>query len=171
MISLKKLFSGFSLAGIGLAVTASAALALSGVYIYTNNGAYYTAYGPSSYWLTTANQGYCGKYGSCSPAYMSYTWSGCGSSTNYALWDNVDSAQNGTWKVFVPSVNAGTSRAHYTITYNGASQDNRYLNQGAYSDQWIDSHTLYNVSNTWLDDNTCESPIQKIGFDEVQILY
>ena len=156
---------------IGLLFGIKDAYALSGVYIYANNGSYYTAYGPAANWGTINSQGYCGKYGSCSPAYMSYTWSGCGSPVNYALWDNINSAQNGVWNSFVPSTHAGTTAAPYTLTYNGGSSHSFSINQAAYSDQWVGNLNYFDINNTWLDDNTCPYPIATIGFDEIEIIY
>ncbi|OGF20810.1 hypothetical protein A2316_01745 [Candidatus Falkowbacteria bacterium RIFOXYB2_FULL_38_15] len=151
---------------------AKIAKALSGVYIYANNGGYYRQYGPLAYWYTRNGEGYCGHLSSCSPAYMKYTYTaGCIGSTNSAVWDNIDSPQYGTHKIFVPRVNATTRSAPYLITYNGASSYSRSLNQYAYSDAWITTARLFDIRNTWLSDNTCEAGRYQIGFDEIQILY
>jgi hypothetical protein len=147
-----------------------AAYALAGVYIYANNGSYYTQYGPSAYWYTKTNEGYCGHISSsCSPTYMKYTYTNGCTVSNYAKWDNLDSYQYGTEKIFIPRVNATTRRAPYLITYNSASSYTFTLNQYSYSDVWVSISRLYDIRNTWLEDDTCESSTYRIGFDEVQI--
>jgi hypothetical protein len=81
MKKLSKVLVGF-LAVVGL-FTVGASAVHAQVYVFANNGAYYTAYGPSQYWYNVNNEGYCGNGGgSCSPNNMKYTYSGC-SLTNY----------------------------------------------------------------------------------------
>lgn len=154
-----------------VAIVPNAFAGLAGIYIYANGGNYYRHYGPSQYWKTTTNEGYCGHLSSCSPNYMEYTYPSCPSAKNYAVWDNIDSAQYGIHKIFVPRVNATSNVAPYSVTYNGASQYNIRLNQYQYSDQWIQTGKFWDIRNTWLTDATCESSSKKIGFDEIQIGY
>ena len=147
--------------------------ALSGNYTYANHCSYYTAYGPSSYWYKVNSEGYCGHISSsCSPNYMKYTYSaGCSSAVNYAKWDNTNSAQYGTEKIFVPEVHATSTAAPYTISYGGASSYDYTLNQLAYSDVWVTTTRLYDIRLTWLEDNSCEGSSTEIGFDEIRISY
>lgn len=145
--------------------------ALSGTYNYASSGAYYYEYGPSQYWYTTANAGYCGHISStCSPNSMRWTCSNGCYSSNYAQWDNINSPQNGIHKVFIPAVSATTRNAPYTINYNGANIYTFAIDQYVYSDAWITTGTLYDIRTTWLSDATCEgSGSKKVGFDEVRI--
>lgn len=149
------------------------AYALSGTYNYASSGSYYYEYGPTQYWHTTTNAGYCGHISSsCSPNSMRWTYNNGCFPSNYAKWDNIDSAQNGIHKVFIPGVNATTNGAPYTLTYNVANTYTFSINQNAYYDVWIQTGTFYDIRNTWLDDNTCESDLtKKVGFDEVRIIY
>jgi hypothetical protein len=150
------------------------ALALSGTYNYASSGSYYTEYGPTQYWHTATNAGYCGHISaSCSPNSMKWTYNSddCFVS-NSAYWDNIDSANNGIHKVFIPGVNATTASAPYGLTYNGASTYTWTINQNAYYDTWIQTGTFYDIRNTWLTDATCEGDdLKKVGFDEVRIVY
>lgn len=166
------LFLGVALLSPVLLITKNA-YALSGIYIYANNGSYYAEYGPGAYWHTTSNEGYCGHMSSvCSPAYMKWTYgTECIGTVNEAQWDNIDSAQNGVHKVFIPRVDATSRMAPYTLIYNGASRYAFTINQNAYSDVWVTTGTFYDIRTTWLGDNPCESPTYKIGFDEIQIGY
>lgn len=150
------------------------ALALSGYYVYANDGSYFTAYGPSGYWYFTNNVGHCGSpsFSSCSPYNMRWTYTNGTFSSNYAKWDNIDSAQNSSITVYIPNVNATTTRAPYTVTYNGASGYSFNINQNIYYNQWVSVTTLYDIRNIWLDDNSGETPgSTKVGFDEVRLLY
>jgi hypothetical protein len=148
------------------------AFALSGNYNYASSGSYYTEYGPGQYWHTTTNAGYCGHISSsCSPNSMRWTYSNGCSVSNQALWDNVDSAQYGTHKVFIPAVNATTRNAVYTITYDGASTYTYAIDQLNYTDTFVTTNTLWDIRNTWLTDATCEGGTPKVGFDEIRILY
>ena len=165
------LFSMIALVAV-LAGGVKSALALSGTYNYASSGSYYTEYGPSQYWHTTTGAGYCGHIsGSCSPNSMRWTYSNSCSVSNQAEWNNINSAQDGTEKAFVPGVNATTTRAPYTMTYDGASTHTFTINQSAYFDTWILVGTYYDIRNTWLTDATCEGSTTKIGFDEIRITY
>lgn len=165
------LFSMIAMVAL-LAGGVKSALALSGTYNYASSGSYYTEYGPSQYWHTTTDAGYCGHIsGSCSPNSMRWTYNNGCFPSNQAQWNNIDSAQNGVHYSFVPAVNATTTRAPYTMTYNGASSYTWTINQSAYYDNWIQTGTKYDIRNTWLTDATCEGSSTKIGFDEIRIIY
>lgn len=165
------LFSMIAMVAL-LAGGVKSAHALAGTYNYASSGSYYTEYGPSGYWHTTTDAGYCGHIsGTCSPNSMRWTYNNGCFVSNQAKWDNVDSAQNGTEKAFVPGINATTARAPYTMTYNGASTHTFTINQNAYYDTWILAGTFYDIRNTWLSDATCEGSSTKIGFDEIRIMY
>ncbi|HRZ95511.1 MAG TPA: hypothetical protein P5262_03010 [Candidatus Moranbacteria bacterium] len=165
------LFSMIAMVAL-LAGGVKSALALSGTYNFASSGNYYTSYGPSEYWHTTTNAGYCGHIsGSCSPNSMRWTYTNGCFPSNQAKWDNPNSAQDGAHRVFIPSVNATTTNAPYTITYDGASSSVWYINQNAYYDTWIWTGDYYDIRNTWLSDATCEGGSPKIGFDEVRITY
>ena len=145
-----------------------------GVYIFANNGSYYTQYGPSNWWWTTNEEGYCStRIASwCNPKYMRYTYESQNVS-NYARWTSPYSGW-GTHKVFIPRVNATTRWASYDINYNGGSDQNFTLDQLIYSDVWVPTYTLYNIGSTWLYDTMWgfQSPTgKKVGFDEIQIVY
>ena len=157
-------------ASLGIAVLP--AYALSGTYNYASSGSYYSEYGPTSYWHTATNAGYCGHISSsCSPNSMRWTYSNGCSVSNQAQWDNINSAQNGIHKVFIPGTNATTTNAPYTVTYNGASSYSWSINQNNYYDAWVQTGTFYDIRNTWLTDATCEGGSPKVGFDEVRIIY
>jgi hypothetical protein len=150
------------------------AYALSGVYIYANDGSYFTAYGTASYWHTTSSRGYCGSpaFSSCSPYNMRWTYSNGSMQDNTAKWDNIDGVQDSDVYVYVPSVNATTTRAPYTISYNGASSYNFSINQNIYYNQFVYATRKYYVSNIWLGDNTGESAGSTlVGFDEIELIY
>ena len=149
------------------------ALALSGTYNYASSGSYYYEYGPSQYWHTTTNAGYCGHISTvCSPNSMRWTYSNGSTVSNEAIWDNIDSAQNGVHKVFIPGSDATTARAPYMIGYNTASEYSWTINQNAYYDTWIQTGTFYSINSTWLSDATYETAgSKKVGFDEVRIVY
>lgn len=165
------LFSMIAMVAV-LAGGINSAHALSGTYNYASSGSYYTEYGPSGYWHTTTSAGYCGHIsGSCSPNSMRWTYNNGCSVSNQAKWDNIDSAQNGIHYVFIPNVNATTTNAPYTMTYNGASSYSWSINQNAYYDAWVPTGTKYDIRNTWLTDATCEGGSTKVGFDEIRILY
>ncbi|MBF6613398.1 MAG: hypothetical protein IVW55_09760 [Chloroflexi bacterium] len=164
----------FALATALFAAGIHTAMALSGYYRYANDGSYFTAYGPSSYWHITNNVGWCGSSNdsSCSPYNMRWTYTNGTYTANYAKWDNIDSAQYATLSVYIPNVNATTTNAPYLATYNGASSYSFYINQNIYYNQWITGPYLYDIRNVYLDDNTGESPgSTKVGFDEVRLLY
>jgi hypothetical protein len=143
----------------------------AGVSIYANNGNYYTEYGPSQYWWTTYNEGFCGRFGSCSPTYMRWTY-GCSSLSNYALWDNVDNNWMYAYHdVFIPRVDATSQYAPYTVGYSGGSNYSFHLNQNAYYDAWVRGvqGSLYDLRHTHLHDVTYEGCATKVGFDEIKI--
>ena len=102
---------------------------------------------------------------------MRWTYNNGCSVSNQAKWDNIDSAQNGTEKVFIPDTNATTIKAPYTMTYDGSSTHTFKINQNAYYDAWILAGTFYDIRNTWLSDATCEGSSTKVAFDEIRILY
>jgi hypothetical protein len=88
---------GFSRGGDLLSYTNALGLpalapTVSGDIVYSNGGNYWHQYGPSQYWYYVSGQGWCGKYSTCTPAYMQYTWAG-NTLSNYAKWDNIDYAQ------------------------------------------------------------------------------
>lgn len=148
------------------------AMALTGTYIYANDGSYFSTYGTPGYWHITNSQGFCGQYGSCSPYSARWTYTNGTYQDNSAKWDNIDSAQNGSLAIFIPDVNATTTSAPYLATYNGASSYPFRLNQNIYYDQWVPITTLYDIRNVWLGDNTGESAgSTQVGFDEVRIIY
>jgi hypothetical protein len=158
---------------VSFGIHVHSASALSGTYNYASSGSYYTEYGPSGYWHTATGAGYCGHISSsCSPNSMRWTYTNGCFLSNQAQWDNIDSAQNGVHKVFIPGVNATTTNAPYTVTYNGGSSYNWTINQNNYYDAWVQTGTLYDIRNTWLSDATCEGAgSKKVGFDEVRIVY
>jgi hypothetical protein len=165
------LFSMIAMVAV-LAGGVKSAHALSGTYNYASSGSYYYEYGPSGYWHTTTNAGYCGHIsGSCSPNSMRWTYNNGCSVSNQAEWINITSAQNGTEKVFIPGSSATTTRAPYTMTYNGANTHTFTINQNAYYDTWILAGTYYDIRNTWLSDATCEGSSTQVGFDEIRIMY
>lgn len=166
------LFSGIMVL-VGLFVGVNFALALSGTYNYASSGSYYFEYGPSQYWHTTINAGYCGNISpSCSPNSMRWTYTNGCSVSNQVQWNNIDSAQNGIHKVFIPAANATTGRAPYAISYNGGSTYSWTINQNAYYNAWVQTGTFYDIRNTWLTDATCEGNVfTKVGFDEIRIIY
>lgn len=151
-------------------LSAGASAAKADVSIYANNGDYYSEYGPSQYWHTTSNEGYCGHIGSCSPAYMKWTYGGDPMS-NYAIWDNPDN--NWMWAdhdVFVPRVNATTVRAPYCIMWGGANEYNFTVDQNSYYDSWVrGAPAQYDLRSTDLSDVTYENFTRRVGFDEIKI--
>lgn len=169
--TLSKTLFGLLVAVMFFTVGAQAANAQ--VYIYANGGGYYTRYGPSQYWWTVNNEGYCYDSGSCNPKNMEYTWSGC-SLSNYAKWDNIDYTSWGVHDVYIPGTNATNTAAPYLLTYNGGSSYNFSINQSVYYDSWVRTDPSdpwwYWINNTWLDDNPCNGT-SKIGFDEIKITY
>lgn len=153
--------------------TTGAQVAHAAVSIYSNNGSYYTAYGPGQYWYNVDNEGYCGNGGgSCSPNNMKYTFSGC-SLSNYAVWTN-GSGPNGwaTHDTYIPGTNAINGGAPYLLGYNSGSQYHFSINQNAYYDTFVRTDPAdpwwYNIGNIWLDDNPCNGT-SKIGFDEMKV--
>ena len=168
-------------------------LGAQGVFAYNertivcSGGSYFDRYGPSQYWWEHGSIGWCNApsgnnwcengqcahnspYNSVSRS-MWKTYSGC-SLSNYARWNMGNIAQWSYWYTFVPSNYATTTAAPYSITYNGGSTYNFTINQNAYYNRWISLPTTSNyylVMNTWLDDDTCESPSTQIGFDETEI--
>jgi hypothetical protein len=148
----------------------------AGVYIYANNGNNYVEYGPSRYWWTSNNEGYCStRFATwCNPKYMKYTYESW-VSTNRAVWYHLAYEGGvGTHKIFIPRVNGTTRWASYTITYDGGSSASFALDQLLYSDVWVPTRTLYAIANTWLSDTpfAYQSPSgKKIAFDEIQVVY
>lgn len=138
---------------------------------FASSGNYRTSYGPSEYWHTTTSAGYCGHISRAMTDNMRWTYTNGCFPSNQAKWDNPNSAQDGAHRVFIPSVNATTTNAPYTITYDRASSSVWYINQNAYYDTWIWTGDYYDIRNTWLSDATCEGGSPKIGFDEVRITY
>lgn len=148
----------------------------TGVWIFANNGGYYSEYGPSAYWWTTNNEGYCStRIASwCNPKYMKYTYESS-SVSNYATWwhPGYDGGW-GTHKVFIPRVNATTRQSSYFISYSGGSSYSFSIDQLSYSDVWITTNTLYAIGSTTLYDTPWGwgTPAgKKVGFDEIQIVY
>lgn len=165
---------GFSRGGDLLSYTNTLGLpalapTVTGTIVYSNGGNYWHQYGPSQYWWYVYGQGWCGKYSTCTPGYMQWTWAGS-TKSNYARWDNIDYAQTGTLDAFVPIVNATSTRAPYYVHANGTTYGPYLLNQFNYNDQWIYIVALYNIQWVELDDNTGETNKQ-IGFDEIYIAY
>lgn len=159
----------FAVVGVGLGAVKSAQ---AQVYIYANDGSYYTRYGPSAYWWKTTGQGYCGNYGTCSPNNMEYTYSNSCTLSNHVKWDNVDYYLNGVHKVFIPGVNATSRRAPYSLVYDAASRYSWNIDQYVYYNVWIQTGTFYDIRNTRLSDSSCEAVgSKKIGFDEIYIAY
>ncbi len=167
---------GRNLAPFGLISLLSA----TGVWIFANNGNGYSQYGPSSYWWTTYNEGYCGHLqlaSWCVPRYMRYTYESKSiwTPSNYARWSHP--GWDGGWgihKVFIPRVNATTTHASYSIVYSGASTYNFGLSQLAYSDAWVQTSKLYAIGATWLYDTPWGGTTptgKKVGFDEIEIIY
>lgn len=153
-----------------------AAATIAGVYNFANNGNYYTQYGPSAYWWTTLNEGYCGHIGSCVPAYMKYTYESQNLS-NYALWSHFgyDSGY-GTHYVFIPRINATTRQSFYQVVYNGGSTYSFSIDQLSYSDVFVQTSStrFYAMGGTWLYDTPWGwgTPAgKKVGFDEIRIIY
>lgn len=151
-----------------------AAALIAGVYNFSNNGNYYTEYGPAAYWWTVWNEGFCGRYGSCPPPYMKYTYESSNLS-NYARWQHFGYESGaGTHYVFIPRINATTRQASYQIVYNGGSTYSFSIDQLAWSDVFVktSSTPFYAMGATWLYDTTWGTPAgKKIGFDEVRIIY
>ena len=154
--------------------------------IICSGGSYFDKYGPSQYCYEHSGYGWCNKTspgwcenGKCSDQSpyngvsrsMWKTYSGC-SLSNYARWNMGNIAQWSYWYTFVPNGYSTTTAAPFSITYNGGSTYNFTINQNAYNNRWISLPTTsnyYQVMNTWLDDDTCESPSTQIGFDETEI--
>ncbi|MBI3340539.1 MAG: hypothetical protein HY022_10465 [Chloroflexi bacterium] len=165
---------GFSRGGDLLSYTNTLGLpalapTITGDIVYSNGGNYWRQYGPSQYWYYVNGQGWCGKYSTCTPAYMQYTWAGS-TKSNYARWDNIDYAQYATLKAFIPIVNSTSTRAPYYVRANGTTYGPYLLNQFNYNDQWVPIVTLNNIQWVELDDNTGETNKQ-IGFDEIDLIY
>jgi hypothetical protein len=157
-----------------LAASVHTALALSGYYVYANEGSYFSVTGPSQYWYFTNNAGYCGSgsFPSCSPYKMRWTYSNGFFPSNSGRWNNIDSPQNASLSVYIPSVNATTSAAPYTALYNGISTYGFDINQNIYYNQWVSVTTLYDIRLVDLDDNTAEPyGSTKVGYDEIRLLY
>jgi hypothetical protein len=153
-----------------------AAATIAGVYNFANNGNYYTEYGPSAYWWTTSNEGYCGHIGSCSPAYMKYTYESQNLS-NYATWSHFGYESGfGTHYVFIPRINATTRQSFYQVMYSGGSSYSFSIDQLAYSDVFVrtGSTQFYAIGGTYLYDTPWGwgTPAgKKVGFDEIRIIY
>lgn len=142
----------------------------STTYIYSNNGNYYTEHGPSQYWYQVNNEGYCGHIVNwCSPNWMKYTWAGS-TLSNWAQWNNIDVAQNGSLSVFVPRVYATTRRAPYYVRANSQTYGPYLVDQFVYYDTFVPVVQLYNIQYVELHDDTGETNKQ-IGFDEIEIIY
>jgi hypothetical protein len=160
--------------------TSAPPFSATGVWIFANNGNNYSEYGPSNYWWTTYNEGYCGHLQTaswCVPRYMRYTYESKSiwTPSNYARWSHP--GWDGGWgshKVFIPRVNATTMHASYMIVYSGGSTYSFGINQLAYSDAWVPSTRLYAIGATWLYDTPWGGTTptgKKVGFDEIQIVY
>jgi hypothetical protein len=158
----------FSLMVLG----AEASPVRAGVSIYANNGNYYTEYGPSQYWWTANNEGFCGRYGTCSPTYMRWTYGCSGQASNYGYWDNIDNNWMYAYHdVFIPRVNATSKFAPYTLGYGGGSSLTFRIDQSAYYDAWVRGvqEGIYDLRITTLSDATQEACAKKVGFDEIKI--
>lgn len=184
--TLSKILFALALVTIVGFVGAKGVLAYNERTIICTGGSYFDRYGPSEYWWEHSGYGWCNKTnpgwcenGQCSdqspyngvPRSMWKTWSGC-SLSNYARWNMGNIAQWSYWYAFIPSNYATTTRAPYTVTYNGASSYSFEINQNNYYNYWVSFPTGENrwqIMNTWLDDDTCESPSTQIGFDETEI--
>lgn len=153
-----------------------AAATIAGVYNFANNGNYYTEYGPSAYWWTTWNEGYCGHIGSCIPAYMKYTYESQNLS-NYAVWSHFGYESGyGTHYVFIPRINATTRQSFYQVMYSGGSSYSFSIDQLAYSDVFVrtGSTQFYAMGGTYLYDTPWGwgTPAgKKVGFDEIRVIY
>lgn len=184
----KILFALALVAIVGLAGTRGA-LAYNERTIICTGGNYFDRYGPSEYWWEHGSMGWCNapadydwcENGQCahnSPynqvtRSMWKTYSGC-SLSNYARWNMGNIAQWSYWYAFIPSNYATTTRAPYTVTYNGGSSYSFEINQNNFYNYWVSFPTgenRYQIMNTWLDDDTCESPSTQIGFDETEICH
>lgn len=171
MKKLSRLFFALLMALTVFSTGAQAAHAA--VSIYAQDGAYYTAYGPSQYWYSVSNEGYCYDSGTCSPTTMKYTWSGCGDPVNYAVWYNGAGPSGwATHDAYIPGTNATNPGAPYLLGYNSGSQYHFTINQNSYYDAWVRTDPSdpwwYNIGNVWLDDNPCNGT-SKIGFDEQKV--
>ena len=147
-----------------------APLALTGPYYYANGGGYYSWGGPTASRYFAGNQGYCYFAGWCNPKNMEWTTSTYSIVVNSATWDNINtSGQDGTLKVYIPCVHAGTRRARYEITYQGYTT--RDVDQSPYCNTWVQIAYLRDIQFVRLTDLTEESTSTEIGFDEIQIIY
>ena len=145
---------------------------LAGVYVYANGGNYYTRYGPSQWWSTAWNQGFCYLAGWCNPKNMEYTWSKRTlPADNYARWKPIYTKQDGNLFAFVPCIHAGTRAAKYNITYASGSYQGIERNQAPVCNDWLFIGRYYSIEEVVLTDVTTDDPIAEVGFDELKIEY
>jgi hypothetical protein len=106
-----------------------------------------------------------------------YTYNNQYSWTNYAKWiPTLPYAGNYEVYAYIPGAYATTGQARYRVLHNGVRND-RLVNQGAYSNQWVSLGTYY--FNAWnvdrefvlMYDNTGEYPYSRyIGVDAVKFV-
>jgi hypothetical protein len=150
-------------------------------YVFCSNGSYFTAYGPSQWWVTVSGQGFCAVYSSLGTASLRWTYNITNyPQINYAKWDWSGTAYelpyNGHYFAFIDSsVSSRTQNARYLLTYNTASSYEVFLNQALVSESWTrltSGSGLYKPRNAWLDDPTGEcNSCRKVVFDEIKIEY
>lgn len=161
------------------------ALAYNERTIVCSGGSYFDRYGPSEYWWEASNYGWChnpnnwnenGQKSNESPyngVPYSMWWTYSGSTlSNYSRWNMGNIGQWSYWYAFIPSNHATTTAGPYLITYNGGSSYNFTINQNNYYNRWISLPTTsnyYQIMNTYLDDNTYESPSTQVGSDDTEI--
>lgn len=150
-------------------------------YIFCSNGLYFTAYGPSQWWVTVNSQGLCGVYNSLSPASLRWTYNiPYYPSINYAIWDwygtPYELPYNGHYFAFIDSsVSARTTNARYSLVYNVGSAYHMYLNQALVAESWTRLSSgagFYRPRNVVLDDVTNECNVcKRVVFDEIKVEY
>lgn len=109
--------------------------------------------------------------------HMYFTYNNRYNWTNYAKWvPTLPHAGYYEVYAYIPSAYANTGRARYRILHNSVRND-RLVNQGAYSSQWVSLGTYY--FNAWnvgrecvlMYDNTGEWPYsRRIGIDAVKFV-
>ena len=122
---LQRHLAAIASAMVFLAGAASPTLA-AGTVLMADGGAYYTQYGPATYWHFDWGKGYCGNIAPCAgppPTYVHWTYVNQGAGDmNYAYWRNpAPVAYPEFASAFIPSRNA-TATVTYTIVYNGVSR-------------------------------------------------
>src|SRR5204862_5244451 len=133
----------------------------------------FTLYGPSSYWHQ-----YSGGYNN----HFWWTYTNGSTASNSARWTpNIPVSGNYTVYVFVPSPDATTANARYSVTYfvpdgtlgqGSTATTTVSLNQNNYYNAWVPLTKQYFKAGTsgsvYLSDQTFEACCKRIGFDAVE---